>query len=132
MPSNVKDPNDELFFVEVKEPAAVRRDILESLKNILEMLQRFENFKRMRHDKLMKMQKLRNLVKDANKIIGNLKSKMPQASLKGMIQQENAKSAKKPVQKKKEAEKPKKKEGTELDRLEAELSAIESKLKSFT
>ena len=80
----------------------------------------------------MKMQKLRNLVKDANKIIGNLKSKMPQASLKGMIQQENAKSAKKPVQKKKEAEKPKKKEGTELDRLEAELSAIESKLKSFT
>ena len=132
MPKNPKEQDNELFFVEIKEPAEFRRNILESLKQILEMLQKFEKFRHVRNEKLVKIQKLRNLVKDANKIMINLKSKLPQTSLKGMAAREAPKPKKIP-QKKKEAKEEKipKKEKTELERLESELSAIESKLKSF-
>ena len=133
MAKNLKEQDNELFFVEVKEPAEVRRNILEVLKEIIELLQKFEKFKHIRHEKLAKIQKLRSLVKDANKILGNLKAKLPQTNFRAYIPAE-AKKPKKPLPKKKEAkeEKPQKREKTELERLEAELSAIESKLKSFT
>ena len=120
---------NELFFVQVKEPSEVRRIILESLKDILEMLQMFEKSRHARHEKLVKMQKLRALMKDANKLIGDLKAKLPQTSLKGAVAREDSKP-KKPA-KKKEEQQPKKGK-SELERLEAELSAIEGKLKSFS
>ena len=120
---------NELFFVHVREPSEVRRIILESLKDILEMLQRFEKSRHTRHEKLVKIQKLRVLMKDANKLIGDLKAKLPQTSLKGAAAREDSKP-KKPA-KKKEEQQPKKGK-SELERLEEELSAIEGKLKSFT
>ncbi len=131
MKKNVKEQeSNELFFVQIREPSEVRRGILESLKKILELLQRFEKFRHIRHDKLMKIQKLKVLMKDANKLMGELKSKLPQTSLKGVVVKETSKQPKKPA-KKKEEQQPKKNK-SELERLEAELSAIESKLKSFT
>ena len=120
---------NELFFVQVKEPSEVKRIILESLKDILEMLQMFEKSRHARHEKLVKIQKLRSLMKDANKLIGDLKAKLPQTSLKGAAARED-KQPKKPARKKEE-QAPKKGK-SELERLEEELSAIEGKLKSFT
>ena len=132
MLKNLKEQDNELFFVEVKEPAEVRRSILEALKEILELLQRFEKFKHIRHEKLAKIQKLRGLVKDANKMLGNLKAKLPQTNFKTYIPKEQ-KQPKKSIQKKEaKEEKAPKKGKTELERLEAELSAIENKLKSFS
>ena len=131
MATIVKEQGHEIFFVEVKDPQEVRKNILESLKQILETLQRFEKFKQLRHEKLTKIQKLRNLVRDSNKIMVNLKAKLPQTSLKGMVHHENAKPVQKAPQKKAPVEKPQKRRSTEIERLEAELSAIESKLKSF-
>lgn len=129
MKKNAKEQDNELFFVQVREPSEVRRNILESLKEILELLQRFEKFKHLRHEKLIKIQRLRVLMKDTNKLLGDLKMKLPQTSLKGV----SAKEAPKPrkVAQKKREEQPKKGK-SELERLESELSAIESKLKSFT
>lgn len=120
---------NELFFVQIREPSEVRRSILEILKEILEMLQRFEKFRHIRHDKLIRIQKLRVLMKDTNKLMGELKAKLPQTSLKGAVAKE-AKQSKKPAKKKEEPHS--KKEKSELERLESELSAIESKLKSFS
>ena len=40
--------NKDIFFVEVHEPYEVKRIILESLKDIVESLQRFEKFKEIR------------------------------------------------------------------------------------
>ena len=129
MKKDVKEQQgNELFFVQVREPSEARRIILESLKDILEMLQRFEKSRHVRHEKLMKIQKLRSLMKDTNKLIGDLKMKLPQTSLKGAVSREE-KQPKKPA-KKKEEQQPRK--TSELERLEAELSAIEGKLKSFT
>ena len=133
MPKEIKDQN-EVFFVQITEPAQVRRNVLESLKQILELLQRFEKFKPIRHEKMSKIQKLRALMRDANKLMADLKSKLPQTSFKSIAPKGDKKPVKKIAPKKDEAAQPKvaKKEKTELEKLESELSAIESKLKSFT
>ncbi|MAG91512.1 hypothetical protein CMO83_02450 [Candidatus Woesearchaeota archaeon] len=126
MVNNPKKQDGELFFVEIKEPAEVRRNILESLRNILEMLKEFEKFKHIRHEKSEKIQKLRGLVRGTNKMMGRLRVSLPQTSLRGVV----VKQVQRP---KKAVHKPKApKKHTELERLEAELGSIESKLKSFT
>ena len=133
MAKNAKEQDNEIFFVQVKEPVEVRKDILESLKEILELLHRFEKFKQERHKKLERIQHLRKLVRDSNKLIGNLKLKLPQINLKGIAARDSPKPVKKAQKKKgeKEVQKERPKNKTELEKLEGELSAIESKLKSF-
>ncbi len=133
MVNEQKKQHGEIFFVEVKEPSEVKRNVLETMKEILELMQQFERFKRLRHEKLLKIQKLRSLVKDTNKIFGVLKSKLPQASFKTMTPKPVQRHERKPAAKKEKTPKEdaQKKHKTELDRLEAELSAIESKLKNF-
>ena len=128
-----KEQRGEIFFVEVKEPSEVKRNVLETMKEILELMQQFEKFKQIRHQKLLKIQRLRSLVKDANKIFGILKSKLPQASFKTIKPKPVQKHERKPAAKKEKTPKEdaQKKHKTELDRLESELSAIESKLKNF-
>jgi len=127
----------ELFFVQIPEPSEVRRNILETLKEILATMQRFEKFKQMRHQKLDNIHKLRALLRQANRMIGDLKSKLPQTDLKAVVireqkpQAEKAPKQKAQNSKQKPQEKPKKKELTELERLESELSAIEGKLKNL-
>lgn len=138
----MKEQDNGLFFVQVKEPSEIRRNILETLKGIVEALQRFEKFKHMRHKKIEQIQKLRGLLKDANKMLGTLKLKLPQTNLRATVAREaptypvHAKEVHHKKKKKgksaKSEEKAPKKEPTEIEKLEAELSAIESKLKSLT
>ena len=129
MVNGPKEQTSEPFFVQIKEPFEVKRNILETLKDILQLLQQFEKFKQLRHEKLKKIQKLRSLIRDTNKILGILKSKLPQTSFKLTVPKPAQKQAKKGVARKKENTH--KKHKTELDRLEAELNAIEEKLKGF-
>ena len=134
----VKEQSSELFFVQVKKPNEVRKDILETLREIVETMHRFEKFKRVRHEKLEKIHHLGVLIKQANKILGNLKLKLPQTNLRATaaraLPQSKAhhKKKKKIKASEEKQEKMPKKELTEVDKLEAELSAIESKLKSLT
>ncbi len=129
----VKEQSNELFFVQVKEPNEVRRNILETLKEIVEVLKRFEKFKHIRHEKLEKINHLRVLIKQANKMLGDLKIKLPQTNLRATVTRETKpKVHHKKKKKAKAEEKAPKKDVTELDKLEAELNAIESKLKSLT
>ena len=134
----MKQQSDELFFVQVKDPNEVRRNILETLKEIVEVLQRFEKFKHVRHEKIEKINHLRVLIKQANKILGDLKAKLPQTNLRAMVAKEISRLPKKTHHKGKKkiieekTDKAPKREMTELDKLESELSAIEGKLKSLT
>jgi len=132
----MKEESNGLFFVQIKEPAEVRRNILETLKEIVEVLQRFEKFKHLRHEKIEQINKLRVQIKDANKMLGNLRLKLPQTNLRAMPVREATAHPKKTHRKGKKIkaaeEKATKKEPTELEKLEAELSAIEGKLKSLT
>ena len=132
----MKEQNKELFFAQVEEPTEIRRNILEALKEILEVLQKFEKFKHLRQEKLGKIHKLRSLLKDTNNMLGNLKLKLPQTNLRAIVVRETTHPNK--IHKKKgkaneeKSEKLPKKEMTEIEILEAELSAIESKLKDLT
>lgn len=136
----MKEQSNELFFVQVKKPNEVRKDILETLRKIVETLQKFEKFKHIRHEKLEKIRNLGVLLKQANKILGDLRLKLPQTNLRATAVREASPQPKKMHhnQKKKikaaeeKSEKAPKKELTEIDKLEAELSAIESKLKMLT
>ena len=134
-----KGQGSELFFVQVKKPSEVRKDILETMREIVETLHRFEKFRHIRHKKLEKIHHLGVLVKQANKMLGNLRLKLPQTNLRATVVRAQSepknihhKKKKKTKAAEEKQEKMPKKELTEVDRLEAELSAIERKLKSLT
>ena len=124
----------DIFFVEVKEPDEVRRNVLESLKEVVESLQRFEKFKEMRADKITNINKLGNIVRDINRMVSNLKNSLPQAKIRAMkISKRRIPSKKKIVRvKKKDVVGETKKPVSELEKLEAELSSIENKLQSLS
>ena len=131
----VKKEQPELFFVRVKEPIEVRRNILETLKEIVEVLQRFEKFRQLRHEKIEKISHLRVLLRQTNKMLGEMRSRLPQTNLRATVSREMPvhKARHKKKKAKDSAEKaPQKKELTQVEKLEAELNAIESKLKSLT
>ncbi|MBI2647295.1 hypothetical protein HYW99_02355 [Candidatus Woesearchaeota archaeon] len=81
------------------------------------------------------MQKLSVLLKQANKMLGNLRTMMPQTNLKAIAPKETLQERKVTVKKKerkeKVSEKISKKEMTDIEKLEVQLNAIESKLKSL-
>lgn len=133
----MKEQHKEIFFVQVKEPNEVRKHILETLRHIVEVLHRFEKFKQIRHEKIEKIHKLRSLVKETDKMLGTLKSRLPQTNLRATVVRETP-HAKRPSRSKERKAKPEqkqekapKKEMTEMEKLEAELSAIEGKLKGL-
>ena len=135
----VKEQSSELFFVQVKKPNEVRKDILETLREIVETLHRFEKFRHIRHEKLEKIHHLGVLIKQANKILGNLRLKLPQTNLRATAVRVSSEPKMAHHKKKRKSnaaeekqEKMPKKEITEVDKLEAELSAIEGKLKMLT
>ena len=137
---HVNEHGSELFFVQVRNPSEVRKYILETLKQVIETLQRFEKFKLVRHEKIEQIQKLRRLLKETHKMFGSLKANLPETNLKAVIvkEKETKKSAKKRNyrhdKKKPETENKQKpdKDMNEIEKLGSQLNAIESKLKGFT
>ena len=132
-----KEQDKELFFVKLKEPNEVRRNILETLKEIVEVLHKFERFKHIRHEKIEKISRLRALLKQANKMLGDLRLKLPQTNLRANIIRQTQKPQNVDHKRGKkvnptESQKIPKKDMTELEKLEAELSAIEGKLKNLS
>jgi hypothetical protein len=135
--SKMEKEDKDIFFVEIKGSHDVRRNVLESLKDIVENLQRFEHFKNIREEKVKRINRLRVLIKDLHKLVSDLKHPLPESKLKVLKQRKSGVSkTKKPKTVKKaipqEAQKPqKKKANSELEKLESELSQIESKLSSL-
>lgn len=134
--NNLKEESEEIFFAEVREPFDVRRNLLESLKDIVENLKRFEQFKTVREEKIENIIKLRTTIKEINKLASNLKASFPQTDLRA-IKIEKKKAIKMPTRKKKKAKARKEekieteKPLSELEKLESELNAIESKLSAL-
>ncbi|MBI2541985.1 hypothetical protein HYV80_04715 [Candidatus Woesearchaeota archaeon] len=138
-----KEQDSELFFVQVRNPAEVRRSILETLKEIVGVLQSFEKFRQIRHEKIEKINHLRVQIRQANKMLGDLRGKLPQTNLRAVVVREapakknhKKKKSKAPEQKKektpqKKDNAPPKKDMTEVEKLESQLSAIEGKLKNL-
>lgn len=128
-----KKEEKDIFYVEVREPNEVRRNILESLKDIVESLKRFEKFKEAGKEKIHNINKLREDIKELNKLVANLKNALPESKLRDIkikpVLAEGKKTKKRKHKKKEEVEERRPK--TELERLESELGSIEEKLQSL-
>ena len=137
----MKEQDNGMYFVQVKDPTEMRKHVLETLRQIFEMLQRFDKLRQLRHEKLESINKLKSLFKDANKLLGSLKVKLPQTNLRisavKEMQTHDKKVSHKSIKAKSKIAKekpaaPPKKEMSDAEKLEAQLNAIESKLKSLT
>lgn len=122
----------EILFVEIQKPDELERSILESLKDIVENLQRFEKFKETRKEKIENINKLGKIVKEINKIIPDLKNSLPETNIR-VVSKNKPSGIKKIIKMEKRDPEivSEKKHVTELQKLESELSEIEDKLRSF-
>jgi len=128
----MKKESDDILFVEVHQPEEVRRNILESIKDIVENLQRFEKFKDIRKEKIDNINKLGKNVKQINGLMTNLKNSLPKTQIRAMkVASKNVGKEKPTRVKTKKSGGESKKPASELDTLQSELSEIESKLSSL-
>ena len=130
----MKAKDDDDFFVIAKDPSEIKRSLLESLKDIVESLQRFEKFKSVREEKLENVDKLRADIKELIKLNSSLKAAMPETKLRISLDKKKSKAKKKIVrveEKHEEIETEVSKPMTELEKLQSELSVIESRLGSL-
>jgi hypothetical protein len=125
---------DMSFFVEVKEPYELKKRLLESSKDIVEALHRYEKFKTIREEKIENVTKLRAIMRDLTRLSSKLKAALPQTKAT-LIRYKKVLPVKKKKGKKRAEKTVKiepKKERTELENLEIELKSIENKLKNLS
>lgn len=131
-----KKKEPEIFFVGVEDPIELRRSILESSKEIVQYLQRFERFKKVRSEKASEIVKLRIQTKEINKLVRQLKLLLPKTKLRRKVPKpEEPKEIKRTPIMEEEIEpvkipipKIEAKPMSDIEKLEAELSEIEDRL----
>lgn len=115
------------FFVGIKDPVSVRRSILECTKDIVRNLQKYEQFRKTREEKIKKIIELKHVFEEIDKLNADLKAEFPKADLKLDVFERA------PVKERKSIKEPKpekisKKQLGEIEKLEEELSLIENRL----
>lgn len=133
-----KEVAEEPIFAGVRNPADVRRNLLEASRAIVETLRRYEGIRAVREKKLVLTHKIREEIKEVYKLVYRLRASLPTVIFKPLYVKNEHIPAQKAVKKEKPAvikaaaiAQPKKPRN-ELDRLEAELAEIESKLNSIS
>ncbi|MEE9525277.1 MAG: hypothetical protein V3V78_01575 [Candidatus Woesearchaeota archaeon] len=129
-----KEKEESMFYVGMKDPIEIRRSLLESSKEALQYLQRFERFKEVRKEKEAEIIKLKEAMKDILALVRKLKTELPKSGLRAKPHKAAPKPKKTAAKKEApkevappiEVEKPR--EMSELEKLEAELSEIEGRL----
>jgi len=118
---------EDRFYVEVKNAVDARRNILETSKDILSALEMYERFREARQHKIEAMGELKKIFGEIYRLMSRLNSSLPKVKI-------NKKTEKKlkaeEIKKEKTEEEPIK--ITELDKLERELSEVESKIASLS
>ena len=138
-----KEEKKEVLYVGVKNPIEMRRTILETTKDSVEMLQKYEKFRAVREEKIATIKQLQEQIKDITKIVTKLKTALPTVDIRIRLHKEQEKVEAEKKAAKQAAEKPKKKEAkqkkqaatpkktkelSDLEKLEAELSHLEQRL----
>lgn len=154
-----KELDDDTYYIGITEPLEVRRTILETSKEIIQAMHRFERFKEIREEKKSTLKDLNQKVSELSILLNTLKSNLPkstarikqaqemlnkEAELKVLAQKveiAETKKVEKDVTTSKNTEKssviaakpPKKEpEMTDMQKLELELNEIENKLSSLS
>ncbi|MBI2128689.1 hypothetical protein HYU07_00470 [Candidatus Woesearchaeota archaeon] len=121
---------EDLFYIGIKEPASMRREILETSKLIVQLLQRYEKFRLLKAEKTGEISKLRDIVNDINSLFFKLKAELPKTKLRSKVPEEEAEEKQKKAKKSKKeiktpAERAKK---SSVDELDDQLKEIEARL----
>ncbi|MBW3014979.1 hypothetical protein KY330_01000 [Candidatus Woesearchaeota archaeon] len=135
-----KETKKEIFYVGVKDPIEIRRTLLESSKEMVHAMQRYERFKEVRKEKIDEVQNLKEIISEIKKLANKLKQLLPETELRikankekvNMLKKKSANKQKTEIKKAQVIEKPlvmpKPRATSELEKLEAELANIENKL----
>ena len=114
------------FYVGVKEPISLRRNLLESSKAIVQSLKDYEKLKLIREERHAKILEFKEKIDEMLVLLSGLKEHFPKHELKKDFYVKRKKE-------KREKGKTKKAEVKidEIDRLEKDLAEIESRLRSM-
>ncbi len=116
---------DELFFVGIRDPIEMRKELLTSSKNLIDSLKRYEAYKSVKDEKQQHILELKHVFDELLVLNRKLRGKLPRTPLKAPTierEERQEKSKAKPV---KTSQKPAQ---NKVDILEEELSRIEEKL----
>ena len=137
--------NDEAYFVHVKNPVDFRRNLLESSREIIHLMQDYQNLLDLRDKRLNKENAFKEELKEIILLVNSLEKRLPKKSLNKLKEAlpeafaqrrepKEAKTTKGKKGKKTKARKParkdflKTKQLTDVKRLEKALEAVEGKL----
>lgn len=122
-----KEEKVKSFYVGLKDPTDLRRNLLECSKMVVRSLQKYERFRDLRRQKIENTLKLKSIIKEIKKYNNDLMSMLPETKVKEK-KKEKTKIPKGKKEIEEEISKAEIKKMSELEKLEAELSSIESKL----
>lgn len=111
---------NELFYVGIKDPVELRKELLTSSKDIIDSLKRYENYKDLKEKKTEHITELKHVVDELLVLNKKLRGKMPKVPGKMPEIKEDRTPKARPSRAK-----------TKLDVLEEELSKIEKRLGSL-
>jgi len=114
----------EVFFVGIKDPSELRKDLLGSVKKIVHSLKRYESINSLRSKKTELVLHLKRTLKELAFLNSKLKALFPKTKLRALPVKKRAQIEEKATAKKKVM----KKETNELNQLESELAEIERSL----
>ena len=120
---------DELFFVGIRDPIELRKELLTSSKNLIDSLRRYEAFKDLKEEKLQHIIELKRVFDELLVLNRKLRNHLPRIPVKvptlGEMQRETHKPATKA------SAKVVKMARNKIDVLEDELAKIEERLGSL-
>ncbi|RMD57929.1 hypothetical protein D6825_02475 [Candidatus Woesearchaeota archaeon] len=116
---------DELFFVGIRNSVDVRRELLTSSKDILDILKNYEKYKLMRNEKVLLFSDLKRVFDELLVLNKKLRSKLPKVPIKTP----QLKAPKRQVSPARRPARPRVK--SKLEKLEEELDRVERRLSSL-
>lgn len=126
---------EDIYHIGIHEPDDIRRTLLESSRNVIFSLQRFEKLKLLRVEKTTKMVDLNNQIDELVKLIGFLKKELPKIKTKTVSDADKVPDVIEPLKmpKFKKIDKFQTMSNiNDLDRLENELLEVEERLNKLT
>jgi len=117
----------EVYYIGIKEPVEVRRELLLSSRGIIKTLKRYETFKQIREERLNNVYELKRVMEELALLNRKLKRKLPASKIRNIEFAQDKKAEQKepaPVRIKEYAQQ----EKTRLELLESELDKIEERL----
>lgn len=132
--------DENLFYVGVKNPVELRRNVLEASKDVLELMRRYEHIMELKERRLQRMNQLKDISRDITKLCSRLKLALPSVDSVAKESEKHIRLTGKQMRpEQKEVMKLREKDTfaqsktvSEVKKLERELMDIESKLKKIS